>query len=67
MKTREIGAYGGLVVRMPVYANTCGVDEASGIPADTSEKNLFSIDWTRFGEVSIDKWSPAKTEWVLLQ
>ena len=48
-------------------SNTCGVDEASGIPADTSEKNLFSIDWTRFGEVSIDKWSPAKTEWVLLQ
>jgi len=47
--------------------NTCGVDEASGIPADTSEKNLFSIDWTRFGDVSIDKWSPGKEEWVLLQ
>ena len=47
--------------------NTCGIDEASGIPADTSEKNLFSIDWTRFGDVSIDKWSPGKEEWVLLQ
>ena len=47
--------------------NTCRVDEASGIPTDSSEKNLFSIDWTRFGEVSIDKWSSAKTDWVLLQ
>ena len=47
--------------------NTCRIDEASGIPADTSDKNLFSIDWTRFGDVSIDKWSPGKEEWVLLQ
>ena len=47
--------------------NTCGVDEASGIPADTSDKNLFSIDWTRFGDVSIDKWSPGQADWVLLQ
>ena len=47
--------------------NTCRVDETSGIPADTSDKNLFSVDWTRFGDVTIDKWSPGKTEWVLLQ
>ena len=48
-------------------SNTCGVDEASGIPTDTSNKNLFSIDWTRFGDVSIDKWSPGQADWVLLQ
>ena len=47
--------------------NTCEIDEASGFPADISDKNLFSIDWTRFGDVSIDKWSPGKEEWVLLQ
>ena len=47
--------------------NTCRVDETSGIPADTSDKNLFSVDWTRFGDVTIDKWSPGKTDWVLLQ
>ena len=47
--------------------NTCRVDESSGIPADTSDKNLFSIDWTRFGDVTIDKWSPARADWVLLQ
>ena len=47
--------------------NTCRVDETSGIPADTSDKNLFSIDWTRFGDVSIDKWSPGQADWVLLQ
>ena len=46
---------------------TCAVDETTGVPADSSEKNLFSIDWTRFGDVSIDKWSPAKADWVLLQ
>ena len=48
-------------------SNTCGVDESSGIPTDTSNKNLFSIDWTRFGDVSIDKWSPGQADWVLLQ
>ena len=47
--------------------NTCRIDETSGIPADTSDKNLFSVDWTRFGDVTIDKWSPGKTDWVLLQ
>ena len=47
--------------------STCRVDESSGIPADTSDKNLFSIDWTRFGDVTIDKWSPARADWVLLQ
>ena len=47
--------------------NTCRVDESTGIPADTSKKNLFSVDWTRFGDVSIDKWSTAESEWVLLQ
>ena len=47
--------------------NTCRVDETSGIPVDTSDKNLFSVDWTRFGDVTIDKWSPGKTDWVLLQ
>ena len=47
--------------------NTCRVDETSGIPVDTSDKNLFSVDWTRFGDVTIDKWSPARADWVLLQ
>ena len=43
----------------------CIVDEATGEPAETDTKNLFSINWTRFGEITMDKWSPILEDWVL--
>ena len=37
--------------------------EASG----QKQKDLYSIDWTRFGDITIDKWSIANQDWALLQ
>ena len=44
--------------------NTC-VLSASGEPADTEDNLMYSLDWTRFGEITLDKWSSKKLEWVL--
>tara|TARA_B100000029_G_scaffold364977_1_gene358243 strand:+ start:117 stop:860 length:744 start_codon:yes stop_codon:yes gene_type:complete len=46
---------------------TCQVNETSGTPADTKQKDLYSIDWTRFGDITIDRWSVANQDWALLQ
>ena len=42
----------------------CGVNEASGEPDDSDIKNLFAVNWTRFGEITMDKWSSQFEEWV---
>ncbi len=44
--------------------STCAVDESTGEPT-TVVDNVFSIDWTRFGDINVDKWSPLTNEWVL--
>ena len=43
---------------------TCAINETSGEPT-TVVDNVYSIDWTRFGDVTIDKWSTLSNEWVL--
>ena len=43
---------------------TCAVDEGSGEPT-VVVNNVFSIDWTRFGDITVDKWSPLVNEWQL--
>ena len=43
---------------------TCAIDEGSGEPT-TVVDNVYSIDWTRFGDVAVDKWSTLLNEWVL--
>jgi len=48
----------------PSDGNLCAVDESTGTPT-LVEENLYSIDWTRFGDVTVDKWSSMSNEWVL--
>ena len=48
----------------PSDGNLCAVDENTGEPTIVVD-NLYSIDWTRFGDVTIDKWSTLSNEWVL--
>ena len=43
---------------------TCSIDESSGNPTIVVE-HVYSIDWTRFGDVTLDKWSTLLNEWVL--
>ena len=44
--------------------NKCALN-ATGEPADTEDNLMYSLDWTRFGEITLDKWSSKKLEWVL--
>tara|TARA_Y100001970_G_scaffold115153_1_gene143517 strand:+ start:52 stop:741 length:690 start_codon:yes stop_codon:yes gene_type:complete len=44
--------------------NACGIN-ASGEPADAGDNLMYSLDWTRFGEITLDKWSSKTLEWVL--
>ena len=47
----------------PSDVNFCAVDESTGKPTIVVE-NLYSVDWTRFGDVTLDKWSSISNEWV---
>ena len=36
-----------------------------GEPNDLDANTIYSIDWTRFGEITIDKWSSKLSDWIL--
>ncbi len=40
-------------------------DDGSGEPTEVDTENLFAINWTRFGEITMDKWSPALEDWAM--
>ena len=44
--------------------STCAFG-AGGEPNDVDANTIYSIDWTRFGEVTMDKWSSKQTDWIL--
>ena len=44
--------------------NRCAIS-ASGEPTDLDNNLMYSLDWTRFGEITLDKWSSKLSEWVL--
>ena len=44
--------------------NECELS-ATGEPADSEDNLMYSLDWTRFGEITLDKWSSKSSEWVL--
>ncbi len=47
----------------PEDVETCSID-GSGNPTIVVD-NVYSIDWTRFGDITVDKWSTLLNEWVL--
>ena len=44
--------------------NECELS-ATGEPSDPEDNLMYSLDWTRFGEITLDKWSSKKLDWVL--
>jgi len=44
--------------------NECELS-ATGEPTDSEDNLMYSLDWTRFGEITLDKWSSKSSEWVL--
>ena len=43
---------------------TCDIDDATGRP-NRDHDNLFLVEWTRFGEVTMEKWNIRTDDWVL--
>ena len=43
---------------------TCDIDDNTGRP-NRDHDNLFLVEWTRFGEVTMEKWSIRTDDWVL--
>ena len=41
----------------------CDVSDA-GVPS-VELNNVFAINWSRFGNVTLEKWSKSKTDWIL--
>ena len=42
----------------------CSV-KANGEPNDLKHDNLFALNWSRFGNITLQKWSKSKSEWIL--
>ena len=39
--------------------------KANGEPNDLKHDNLFALNWSRFGNITLEKWSKSKIEWIL--
>ena len=42
----------------------CDVKD-NGDPNDLNQDNLFALNWSRFGNITLEKWSKSKSEWIL--
>ena len=42
----------------------CDVKD-NGDPNDLDQDNLFALNWSRFGNITLEKWSKSKSEWIL--
>ena len=42
----------------------CDVSEGDGTP-EVDHENLFSVQWSRFGNVTLEKWSQRQEDWIL--
>jgi len=42
----------------------CDVNDTTGVP-DEELDDVFAINWSRFGNITLEKWSKTKGEWVL--
>ena len=43
---------------------TCDIDEGTGRPT-SDHRNLFLLEWSRFGDVTMEKWVVKNNDWVL--
>jgi len=45
----------------------CDVEDGKPQPGveDDLEDNLFALNWSRFGNITLEKWSKSKEDWIL--
>ena len=58
----EVDTFFYICKRSPTNTS-CNVSD-TGVP-DAGLDNVFAINWSRFGNVTLEKWSKTKDDWVL--
>ena len=51
-----------------VAESVCEIGQTDGFPTATTIKNnqpIFSVSWSRFGNITLEKWSNSKNDWIL--
>ena len=51
------------ICRRTATNTSCNVSD-SGVP-DVALDNVFAINWSRFGNITLERWSKTKDDWVL--
>jgi prepilin-type N-terminal cleavage/methylation domain-containing protein len=48
--------------------SVCEIGESDGIPSTTTKENnqpIFAVSWSRFGNITLEKWSNSQDDWIL--
>ena len=56
-----------LCVRKAVES-VCDIGQTDGLPSAATKENnqpIFSVSWSRFGNITLEKWSNSQNDWIL--
>ena len=51
-----------------VAESVCEIGESDGFPSSATKENnqpIFAVSWSRFGNITLEKWSNSKNDWIL--
>ena len=51
-----------------VAESVCEIGESDGFPSSATQENnqpIFAVSWSRFGNITLEKWSNSKNDWIL--
>ena len=51
-----------------VAESVCEIGESDGFPSAATQENnqpIFAVSWSRFGNITLEKWSNSKNDWIL--
>ena len=51
-----------------VAESVCEIGESDGLPTSATKENnqpIFAVSWSRFGNITLEKWSNSQNDWIL--
>ena len=51
-----------------VAESVCEIGESDGFPSTVTKENnqpIFAVSWSRFGNITLEKWSNSQNDWIL--
>ena len=48
--------------------SVCEIGETDGLPTSATKENnqpIFAVSWSRFGNITLEKWSNSQNDWIL--